>query len=40
MLYRNNRVATLAQTYRVIKVTDLVRLSWTQSLFWTRACYT
>jgi len=24
MLFRNNRVATLVQTYRAIKVTDLV----------------
>jgi len=33
-------VATLVQTYRVIKVTDLVWFSLTQYLFWTHDCYT
>ena len=36
---RNNRVATLVQTYCVIKVTYLVWCSLTQSLFWTHDCY-
>jgi len=36
-------VAALIQTYRAIrdiKVTDLVWLSLTHSLFWTHDCYT
>jgi len=33
-------VATLVQTYRVIKVTKLAWLSLTQSLFWTYDHYT
>jgi len=40
VLFRNNRVATLVQTYRAINVTDLVWFSLTRSLFWTHDCYT
>jgi len=40
VLFGKNRVATLVQTYRVIKVTDLMWSSLTQSLLWTHDCYT
>jgi len=43
VLISNNRVTTLVQTYRVIKVTDLVWFSLTQLIhffFLTDDCYT
>jgi len=39
VLFRKNRVGTQVQTYRAIKVTDLVWFSLTRYFFWTHDCY-